>query len=149
MTEYLSRDEILKWRETITTDDYSGNETLDVVAVEEILEVEPVDVIPIPDGATNGDMIMAMFGCMVIEISNEKVYVEHIYFPFDEEWWNAPYKLRELPTNVIELEPIAKEFDEFVQTKPNTKQVDTWCSLKMRKILCDYFAEKVLKEIGE
>ena len=45
-----------------------------------------------PDNATNGDMIMTMFGCMVIEISNGKVYVEHIYFPFDEEWWNAPYK---------------------------------------------------------
>lgn len=45
MIEYLSRDEILKRRETIVTDDYSGNETLDVVAVEEILEVEPADVV--------------------------------------------------------------------------------------------------------
>lgn len=50
------------------------------------------NLIPIPEGATNGDMIMAMFNCMVIGISNGKVYVEHIYFPFDEEWWNAPYK---------------------------------------------------------
>lgn len=46
----------------------------------------------VPKGATNGDMIMAMFNCMVIGISNGKVYVEHIYFPFDEEWWSAPYK---------------------------------------------------------
>ena len=45
-----------------------------------------------PKGATNGDIIKAMFNCMVIDISKGKVYVEHIYFPFDEEWWNAPYK---------------------------------------------------------
>ena len=59
----------------------------------EVLDRQPlVSAIPIPEGATNGDVIMAMFGCTVIEISNSKVYVEHIYFPFDEEWWNAPYK---------------------------------------------------------
>ena len=45
MAEYIDRDEVLEYRETVTTDDYSGNETLDVVAVEEILEVEPVDVV--------------------------------------------------------------------------------------------------------
>jgi len=46
----------------------------------------------IADNATNGDVIKAMFDCMVIGISNGEVYVEKIYFPFDEEWWNAPYK---------------------------------------------------------
>jgi hypothetical protein len=46
----------------------------------------------IPEGATNGDMIMAMFNCTVIGVSKGKVYVEHIYFPFDEDWWNAPYR---------------------------------------------------------
>ena len=45
MAEYIDRDEVLEYRETVTTDDYSGNETLDVVAVEEILEVEPADVV--------------------------------------------------------------------------------------------------------
>ena len=45
MAEYINRDKVLEYRETVTTDDYSGNETLDVVAVEEILEVEPVDVV--------------------------------------------------------------------------------------------------------
>ena len=44
-------------------------------------------------GKTNGDVIKTLFNCMVIEISNGKVYVEGIYFPFDEEWWNAPYKV--------------------------------------------------------
>lgn len=46
----------------------------------------------LPDNPTNGDMIKAMFNCMVIDIVREKVYVEKIYFPFDEGWWNAPYK---------------------------------------------------------
>ena len=46
----------------------------------------------IPDNATNGDIIKAMFNCMVIDITNGKVYVEKIYFPFDEDWWNSPYK---------------------------------------------------------
>jgi len=46
----------------------------------------------IADNATNGDVIMAMFDCMVIDISDGEVCVEKIYFPFDEEWWNAPYK---------------------------------------------------------
>lgn len=44
---------------------------------------------------TNGEIIMTMFDCMVIEISNGKVYVEGIYFPFDEEWWNSPYQKAE------------------------------------------------------
>lgn len=45
MADYVDRNEVLKWKETITTDDYSGNETLDVVAVEEILEITPADVV--------------------------------------------------------------------------------------------------------
>ena len=48
--------------------------------------------IQLPDNATNGDVIMAMFDCMVIDISDGEVCVEKIYFPFDEDWWNAPYK---------------------------------------------------------
>ena len=68
-------------------------EALDFRDIRDMVEFAPtVDAIPIPEGATNGDMIMAMFNCMVIGISNGKVYVEHIYFPFDEEWWNTPYK---------------------------------------------------------
>jgi hypothetical protein len=61
--------------------------------VEDIMSDLPTaDVIPIPEGATNGEVFMAMFKCMVIDISDGKVYLEGIFFPFDEEWWNAPYK---------------------------------------------------------
>lgn len=46
----------------------------------------------IPDNATNGDVIKAMFNCMVIDITDGKVYVEKFYVPFNEDWWEAPYQ---------------------------------------------------------
>lgn len=45
MAEYIDRDKVLNYRETIITDDYSGNETLEVVLAEEILGLTPADVI--------------------------------------------------------------------------------------------------------
>ena len=44
------------------------------------------------DGMTNGEVIQAIYGVMVLNIKDGKVWVEKIYFPFDLEWWNAPYK---------------------------------------------------------
>lgn len=68
-------------------------EALDFRDIRDMVEFAPtVNAIPIPEAATNGDMIMTMFNCMIIEISKGKVYVEGIFFPFDEEWWNAPYR---------------------------------------------------------
>lgn len=49
-------------------------------------------VIKIPDNPTNGDMWLAVYGGMVIDIKNGKVYVEKAYFPFNLEWWSAPFK---------------------------------------------------------
>ena len=51
---------------------------------------------PIPDNATNGDVIKAMFDVKEIDMSN--TYCVH--FPEEEEyghyffkgWWNAPYQ---------------------------------------------------------
>ena len=45
---------------------------------------------PIPDNATNGDAIKAMF-------PNERIYKCQFGYDFeecsfDEEWWNAPYQ---------------------------------------------------------
>ena len=60
-----------------------------------------VDAIPIPDGATNGDMMKTMFPDIE---SIETVYVCGIPYVrvlfkgqseikiFDLDWWNAPYK---------------------------------------------------------
>lgn len=84
MKEYIDRKKVEK---------AINQHRCDTSRIEEaILHIPSANVIPIPEGATNGDMIKTMFNCMVIGISNGKVYVEHIYFPFDEEWWNAPYK---------------------------------------------------------
>lgn len=43
-------------------------------------------------GMTNGEVICSVFDVMVLTIKDGKVWVEKIYFPFDEIWWNAPYK---------------------------------------------------------
>lgn len=59
------------------------------------IELQLGKAVRIPQNATNGDVIKTMFNCMVMDITNGKVYVEKIYFPFDEDWWNAPYEGRE------------------------------------------------------
>lgn len=43
-------------------------------------------ILEMPDNATNGDVIKAMFNCMVIDITNGKAYVEKFYIPFNENW---------------------------------------------------------------
>lgn len=51
---------------------------------------------PIPDNATNGDVIKAMFPNADIEIHNITVYVifdmRSNVISFDLDWWNAPYQ---------------------------------------------------------
>lgn len=51
---------------------------------------------PIPDNATNGDMIKAMFPNVDIVIHNITVYMifdmRSNAISFDLNWWNAPYK---------------------------------------------------------
>ena len=58
----------------------------------------PIDVIEIPQGATNGDMIVDMFPDLGFEIDElyKRILVINIsnyYAPtFPLDWWNAPYK---------------------------------------------------------
>lgn len=66
----------------------------------DIIDAQPTaDVIPIPEGATNGDMIKTMFpngkeydndGDVRYEIEIDFDYSYCSYF--DGVWWNAPYK---------------------------------------------------------
>lgn len=66
----------------------------------EVLDRQPlISAIPIPEGATNGDMIKAMFpngkeydndGDVRYEIEIDFDYSFCSYF--DGVWWNAPYK---------------------------------------------------------
>lgn len=62
-------------------------------------EVPTVNAIEIPDGATNGDVIKALFPKAMVYEAGIAMDVE---FPGDEEhwfnkdWWNAPYKKGEV-----------------------------------------------------
>lgn len=50
---------------------------------------------PIPDNATNGDMIKAIFNCKTRnEDSNYlvKYSLDGIYEEVSSDWWNAPYQ---------------------------------------------------------
>ena len=63
----------------------------------DMLEALPeVNAIPIPEGATNGDMIKAMFPSVEVKEKNNGY---EVYFGigtasqyFNHQWWNAPYK---------------------------------------------------------
>ena len=70
-----------------------------------ILDFQPtIQAIVIPDNATNGDMIKAMFPNATFMIGEEKdeqgtknlyVYTDDFEgFAVDLDWWNAPYKER-------------------------------------------------------
>ena len=78
----------------------NGNRAIDEV---DILHAPPVQAIPIPEGATNGDIIKAMFpNIEVNEIeTNTGGYIDVKYLDtirecdsmaFLRKWWNAPYK---------------------------------------------------------
>ena len=50
---------------------------------------------PIPDNATNGDVIKAMFPNVKTELGVDKVIFArglNNVTPFSEEWWNAKYQ---------------------------------------------------------
>ena len=50
--------------------------------------------IEIPDGATNGDMIMAMFPTATANVFAKEVGVKGLdtYSTFTKKWWNTPYE---------------------------------------------------------
>ena len=55
----------------------------------------PVNAIPIPEGATNGDILKAIFPNLQNE---EKAFAIHVYVNKNKvgeitmDWWNTPYK---------------------------------------------------------
>ena len=60
-------------------------------ANEVVINMELVDAIPIPAGATNGDMIKAMFPNIKWWINTDRqIFAESGTLNLD--WWNAPYK---------------------------------------------------------
>ena len=77
-----------KTMEEIPIDVCDGFEVTDIIE-----KIPTVPAIPIPEGATNGDMFMIMFPDVIIEILDNTVYTNidnGAWFSLD--WWNAPYK---------------------------------------------------------
>lgn len=62
----------------------------------QIEDISPVPAIPIPEGATNGDMIKhLLYGKSVITefIHDVNISVNNtVVGQFDMEWWRSPYK---------------------------------------------------------
>lgn len=65
-------------------------------ALEDVDNAPTADVIPIPKGATNGDMIKTMFPYGSYGTNGEWVHVFGVggngILVFKRDWWNAPYK---------------------------------------------------------
>ena len=78
------------------------------VRAKEINEAPTVEAIPIPKGATNGDMIKALFPNIEVETYGVVTSVKGLdcnkgaldpYRHFWSDWWNAPYKENEDGSN--------------------------------------------------
>lgn len=66
----------------------NGNKAIDEI---DILHAPTVQAIPIPDNATNGDMIKAMFpNELLTSITSTLWWGDNM--SFNKDWWNAPYK---------------------------------------------------------
>ena len=62
-------------------------------AIDIIYDTPTVNAIVIPEGATNGDMIMALFpNASVYEHNGGSTYSVNNEYNFNTTWWNAPYK---------------------------------------------------------
>ena len=58
---------------------------------------ETINAVIIPDNATNGDMMRALYPNLIICKGYENIHavvivIEDTMMSFREDWWNAPYK---------------------------------------------------------
>lgn len=58
-----------------------------------IVEMKPVEVIVIPDNATNGDIMKNTFPNVPVKIFEDMNTVIFGNAQFDLDWWNAPYDI--------------------------------------------------------
>lgn len=84
MGRLIDADELLK--QPIDTANYPSN----------FVKLAPkIDAIPIPKGATNGDMIKAMFPDLIYHegMNKERIFDRDLIVgDVFNDWWNAPYK---------------------------------------------------------
>lgn len=71
-----------------------ANNDLDIpIGLENIMIMAIVNGTPIPDNATNGDMIISLYPNHKYTIQNSRVITTiGVASSFDEEWWNSPYQ---------------------------------------------------------
>lgn len=61
--------------------------------IKKINDTPTVNAIVIPEGATNGDMIMALFpNASVYEQNGGSTYSVNNEYNFNATWWDTPYK---------------------------------------------------------
>jgi len=101
MAEYIDRN-LIEWYGCDFENDSCKNREcsgchLAECSHSQVMGIPTANVIEIPKGATNGDMIKALFSNIDASVSGDgdviDVYNLGIYCQtFDTEWWNAPYK---------------------------------------------------------
>jgi hypothetical protein len=77
----------------------SAEGAYDYVSAEEITKAPTVPAIPIPDNATNGEILCSIFPDMHYTLSEKTprvVTTIGVASSFDIDWWNSPYKRGEM-----------------------------------------------------
>lgn len=75
-------------------DDFEGGDECDRCEQYELCmeSYPPVNLIEIPKGATNGDVVIRAFPNLKYNIQNGRVVTTiGVASSFDLDWWNAPY----------------------------------------------------------
>ena len=70
---------------------------LNIIGSQEIENAQTLNVIVIPDNATNGDVINILYPkCRAVEseIGDVKVHVLDTGIVASLEWWNSPYQMQ-------------------------------------------------------
>jgi len=86
MAEYVEREEFLKRIKPYDTSDKT-DKSLYNFALRKMVETPNANVIPIPEGATNGEVFKAMFPNVVNSTMDLVDVLNNA-----KSWWNAPYK---------------------------------------------------------
>lgn len=88
----MTKDEAINHLQTHSTTNGSGMTTDKQHEEAKRIAIEALtNSIPIPEGATNGDMIKAMFPNISI-YEHGSTYSVNNEYNFNSTWWNKPYK---------------------------------------------------------
>lgn len=105
MAEYIDKGGLIKFLDNLQQPKIPITEGFKYITIDDAIKIvserPAANVIPIPDGATNGDMIKAMFptatfcddmSCYGYVYSNVVRCVENYMMTYSKSWRNAPYK---------------------------------------------------------